>query len=171
MTLITNYLCLIMNIAYLLLGSNEDDRHTWLQLGTDAIIRTCGTILKKSAVYETAAWGLEDQPDFLNQVLCIQTPLKPDHLLAAIQKTEKQLGRQRTVKWGQRTLDIDILFFNDLVWNEPHLKIPHPYLAERRFTLAPLVEIAPSLEHPVLNKSLSTLLLECQDPLIVRKIN
>ncbi len=159
-----------MNTTYLLLGSNEDDRYTWLQLGIESISRICGTIIEKSGIYETAAWGLEDQPDFLNQVLCIHTSLDPDQLLAGIQETEKQLGRQRTVKWGQRTLDVDILFFNDAIWNEPHLRIPHPYLAERRFTLAPLAEIAPDLIHPVLNKSISILLEECSDPLAARKI-
>lgn len=160
-----------MNTTYLLLGSNEGNRLTWLRRGTEYISRMCGTIIKKSGVYETAAWGLEDQPDFLNQVLCLRTALNANQLLTKIQHTEKELGRQRIVKWGQRTLDVDILFFNDAIWNEPHLKIPHPYLAERRFTLAPLAEIAPDLMHPVLNKSISTLLAECNDPLAARKIS
>jgi len=159
-----------MNTTYLLLGSNEGNRFTWLQSGIEHIRRICGTIIEKSGIYETSAWGIEDQPDFLNQVICVHTLLDPEQLLAGIQETERLLGRQRIVKWGQRTLDVDILFFNDTIWNEPHLKIPHPYLAERRFTLAPLAEIAPGLMHPVLHKSVSTLLEECSDPLAAKLI-
>jgi len=158
-----------MNAVYLLLGSNEGDRRRWLQLARTAMAEKAGRIVHASAIYETAAWGVTDQPDFLNQAICIYTALDPQSLLQAVQETEMTLGRQRTVKWGQRTLDIDILFFGDRVIDLPALKVPHPYLAERRFALQPLAEIAPELIHPVLQLSVAQLLAACPDPLAARK--
>ncbi|MBS1687229.1 MAG: 2-amino-4-hydroxy-6-hydroxymethyldihydropteridine diphosphokinase [Bacteroidetes bacterium] len=160
-----------MNTAYLLLGSNEGDRFSWLHQGKEQIELNCGVSNIASSIYQTAAWGLEEQPDFLNQVICIQTLLNPAELLLCIQQIENNLGRQRTVKWGQRTLDIDILLYNSDVINLPNLNIPHPFLEKRRFTLAPLCEIAPSLVHPVLNKTMLQLLEDCPDPLPVKKLD
>lgn len=159
-----------MNTIYLLLGSNEGDRINWLHLGIASIAQHCGVVIAQSGIYRTAAWGIEDQPEFLNQVLCVSTVLQPRELLTVIQDIELQLGRQRVVKWGQRTLDIDILFFNDTIHDEPDLKIPHPYMAARRFTLAPLAEIAPHKIHPLLGKSVLALLEACEDPLVAEKI-
>ena len=160
-----------MNVTYLLLGSNEGDRISWLQQGKEQIELHCGAANDASSIYQTAAWGLEEQPDFLNQVVCIHTLLKPGELLLCIQQIENKLGRQRTVKWGQRTLDIDILLYNNEVINLPDLNIPHPFLEKRRFTLAPLCEIAPNLVHPILNKTMLQLLEDCPDTLPVRKLN
>jgi len=160
-----------MNITYLLLGSNEGDRISWLRKGKEQIELYCGASNIVSSIYQTAAWGLEEQPDFLNQVICIQTFLKPGELLLCIQQIENNLGRQRTVKWGQRTLDIDILLYDNAVINSPDLNIPHPFLEKRRFTLAPLCEIAPNLVHPQLNKTMRQLLEDCPDTLPVRKLN
>lgn len=156
------------NKAYLLLGSNEGDRVGWLQQCIAMLGSQHGKILQTSAVYETAAWGKEDQPDFLNMAVCIETILTPAELLQGIQHIEKELGRQREVKWGQRTLDIDILFFNDTVIRQPDLIVPHPFMQERRFALAPLNEIAPRLLHPVFGKTIQQLLEECPDPLEVK---
>lgn len=159
-----------MKRAYLLLGSNEGNREKWLR---DAIIRiatSCGTIVRMSSIYSTAAWGLEDQPDFLNMALAIDTGLSPTDLLTAIQQIEKDLGRQRDVKWGQRTLDIDILFYDNKVVDLPNLKIPHPELVNRRFALEPLCEIAPTYVHPAVNKTVGLLLDECSDKLEVTKL-
>lgn len=153
------------NTAYLLLGSNEGDRIAWLQHATLLISERIGTISKQSALYQTAAWGLEEQPDFLNMALCVQTTLTATQLLQAANKIEAELGRQRTVKWGQRTLDIDILFYNQDIINTPELIVPHPRLEERRFALVPLHEIAPELKHPVSGKSIRILLEECNDKL------
>lgn len=155
-----------MNTAYLLLGSNEGDRLQWLY---DALAQLDqhGLFADLSPVYETAAWGLEDQPPFLNAALCLQTKLSADDLLKVIQTIEFNLGRQRELKWGQRTLDIDILFYNDMVIDSEELKIPHPHLQNRRFALIPLNDIAPNLVHPMLKQSVATLLMHCPDQLPV----
>lgn len=158
-----------MNKVYLLLGSNEGERINWLKLAMEALITTCGKLIQHSSVYETAAWGLKEQPDFLNMVIELETSLTPLTLLKKIQQIEKNCGRQRKIKWGQRTLDMDILFYNQEVIDTDELKIPHPFLQERRFTLEPLCEIAPTLIHPVLQQSVTTLLEHCTDPLSTRK--
>ena len=155
---------MFMNTVYLLLGSNEGERLQWLY---DALAQLdqFGLFADLSPVYETAAWGLEDQPPFLNVALCLQTKLSAEELLKAIQAIELNLGRQRELKWGQRTLDIDILFYNDVVMDAEELKIPHPHLQDRRFALTPLNDIAPDLMHPVLKQTIATLLEVCPDQL------
>ena len=158
-----------MNTVYLLLGSNEGQREEWLQTAIELLQEKCGDIIKRSAIYETAAWGLEEQPDFLNMALRLNTALSPVELLQQTQAIEHQLGRQREVKWGQRTLDIDILFYNDELTDIPGLKIPHPYIQERRFALVPLAEIAPGYSHPIFHKTITQLLDECNDPLEVNR--
>jgi 2-amino-4-hydroxy-6-hydroxymethyldihydropteridine diphosphokinase len=154
--------------VYLLLGSNEGNRIEWLNKAMAELEQTVGKRIAKSALYETAAWGKEDQPDFLNMALCIETVLSPDELLQANQTIEQHMGRQRTVHWGQRTLDIDILFYGNEVVHLPTLEIPHPRIQDRRFALVPLNEIASGFSHPVLNKTISELLQACPDPLEVR---
>jgi 2-amino-4-hydroxy-6-hydroxymethyldihydropteridine diphosphokinase len=156
--------------VYLLLGSNEGNRISWFQKAMAELEQTVGIITAKSSLYETAAWGKEDQPDFLNMALCIETTLTPEALLQATQTIEQHLGRQRTVHWGQRTLDIDILFYDDVVMSSPTLDIPHPYIQDRRFALIPLHEIAPQLIHPVLHKTIAELLAVCPDTLEVRHL-
>ncbi len=159
-----------MNEAYLSLGSNEGDRMQWLQRAMDLLAINCGTITKRSSVYETAAWGLTDQADFLNMAVEIQTTKTPTELLDAILDIETQLGRQRSVKWGPRTIDIDILLYNNSIIDTTKLIIPHPFLHQRLFTLLPLAEIAPKYLHPKLNKTVSELLAECPDELDVHKV-
>ena len=159
-----------MNKAYLLTGGNEGDSYRYLQQALTNIELICGQILQVSSVYQTAPWGKKDQPDFLNQVLLVNTKLEPHALLAAIFGIEEKSGRIRSVKNAPRTIDIDILFYNQLVLEEPGLSIPHPRIAARRFVLEPLNEISPGLVHPVLGKTISQLLLECTDDLTVKKI-
>src|SRR5579872_2952289 len=142
-----------MNEAYLALGGNEGDRVAWLQKALALLAVKCGDIIKRSAVYETAAWGLGAQPDFLNMAVLINTDKTPVELLGEIHIIETTLGRQRSIKWGPRTLDIDILLYNHEIIDTPELKIPHPFLHMRRFTLVPLAEIAPQYLHPQLNKT------------------
>ncbi|MCB0700710.1 MAG: 2-amino-4-hydroxy-6-hydroxymethyldihydropteridine diphosphokinase [Chitinophagales bacterium] len=156
-----------MNIAYLLLGSNEGDRVQNLE---DAIMLTArfADIKQKSPIYVTAPWGLPDQPDFLNQAIEIATDLTPMELLTHTSGVETELGRQRTIKWGQRTLDIDILFYNDLVLDNKQLTIPHPAIQDRRFALMPLNDIAASLSHPIFKKNIAELLETCLDTLEVK---
>ncbi len=158
-----------MNHAYLLIGGNLGDREQQLSAARELIGRQCGSIISASSLYQTAAWGNTEQPDFLNQALEIATSLNARQLMRRILKTEKMMGRVRKEKYGPRIIDIDILLFNNEQYQFSFLKIPHPELPNRRFALLPLAEIAPDLLHPVLKKSIRQLLVECPDPLEVRK--
>jgi 2-amino-4-hydroxy-6-hydroxymethyldihydropteridine diphosphokinase len=160
-----------MNKAYLIIGGNIGDRMDVLAKGRESIANACGKIIIQSSIYETAAWGKEDQEAFLNQVVLVETVLSSTDLLKTILHIEEKLGRKRIVKYGPRTIDIDILFFNDDVINTEGLKIPHPQMQNRRFVLTPLHEIAAQKFHPLLKKTVSQLLDECPDPLAVNKFN
>lgn len=149
------------------MGSNLGDRTLYLQQARESINRQVGTLTRSSKVYETAAWGKTDQPNFLNQVLEVQTALTPEEVLQRINAIEQELGRVRHEHWGARFIDIDILFYDDLVLQTQRLTIPHPQLHLRRFTLLPLAELAPELKHQVLGKSINQLLQECPDKLEV----
>jgi 2-amino-4-hydroxy-6-hydroxymethyldihydropteridine diphosphokinase len=154
-------------VAYLLLGSNLGDRAAYLQQARQTLAATAGAIVAASSYYETAAWGLEDQPAFLNQVLAVRTALPASELLAACQATEQQAGRERKQHWGARTLDVDILLYGQEIIATPTLVVPHPALPARRFALVPLAEIAPQLLHPQLHQTVAELLANCPDPLAV----
>jgi len=133
--------------AYLSLGSNIGDRLGYLTQATKLLNEHLDiTVVKISSVYETAAWGLEKQADFYNIVLEIETNLLPQGLLEACQKIENTLERTRTIHWGPRTIDIDILLYEDIEIEENYLTIPHKYLLERPFTTIPLAEIAPDAQ-------------------------
>jgi 2-amino-4-hydroxy-6-hydroxymethyldihydropteridine diphosphokinase len=127
-------------------------------------------VLKTSSVYETQAWGKTDAPDYLNQVIFLQTSLQAHAVLEKILSIEIILGRRREEKWGSRTIDIDILFYGHDVINDENLQIPHPELHRRRFTLEPLAEIAPHFIHPLINKNILQLKNELKDNLIVKKL-
>ena len=156
-----------MALAYLLLGSNMGQSKALLANAADRIQQLIGPIQVQSSIYKSDAWGIEDQDPFLNQVLLVETPLSASNLLQSLLKIEQQMGRIRSVKWGARIIDIDILFYDNEQIQDDNLIIPHPALAERRFTLIPLNEIAPDFLHPVLNKTIVSLLLTCTDPLTV----
>jgi 2-amino-4-hydroxy-6-hydroxymethyldihydropteridine diphosphokinase len=156
-----------MNKVFLLIGGNMGDRLQNLHQAIALLSATVGPVIQQSAVYETAAWGKTDQAAFLNQALLLNTSLSARELITAVLLVEERMGRHRTELFGPRVIDIDIMFYNDEVINEPHLTIPHPQLQNRRFALVPLNEIAPNLMHPVLNKTLEELLVECQDELPV----
>ncbi len=152
-----------MNKAYLLIGGNLGDRLANLQHATACIEQRCGKVLLTSAIYETEAWGFKDQPSFYNQALIIATRLSATALMTELLAIEVQLGRIRSTPLGPRTIDLDIIYFNNEIIQTDSLLIPHPRLRERNFVLMPLVEIAPDYIHPVLNKSNTLLLKECGD--------
>ena len=156
-------------VAYLLLGSNIGDRAAHLHQAQKTLAATAGDVIAASAFYETAAWGLEDQPAFLNQALAVRTPLDAHALLAACLATEQQAGRERHQRWAARTLDVDILLYGDAVIQTSTLIVPHLALPARRFALVPLAEIAPQLVHPQLGQTISELLASCPDLLEVMK--
>jgi len=160
-----------MNTAYLLTGGNLGNRQQFLRDAAASIETNCGRVSRLSAIYETEAWGKTDQPSFLNQALELETGLQPDTLIKELLAIEEKLGRRRTEKYGSRTIDIDILLFNDDVIDIPCLCIPHPRMAERRFVLLPLSEIAADKIHPVYRVPIVRLLADCQDPLAVKKFS
>jgi 2-amino-4-hydroxy-6-hydroxymethyldihydropteridine diphosphokinase len=150
--------------VYLSLGSNIGNRQANLAKAVAEIGRRIGAYCSSSGVYETGAWGF-DSANFLNQVIFIETRLSPQSLIALCLEIEKEMGRTRNSDKGyaSRVIDIDILFYNDLILNVENLIIPHPHIQDRRFILIPLHDIASSLRHPVLNKTVSELLAECSD--------
>ncbi|SKB38740.1 2-amino-4-hydroxy-6-hydroxymethyldihydropteridine diphosphokinase [Daejeonella lutea] len=160
-----------MNIAYLLLGSNLGNSIKYLSDASKLITQRLGAVTSASSLYQTASWGKNDQPDFINQVIAIGTELGPSDLLKGVLSIELALGRERKEKWGSRTIDIDILLYGDQIVNESDLKIPHPFLHERRFCLEPLCEIAPKLVHPSLNRPFVDLLNDLSDSLFVKKLS
>jgi 2-amino-4-hydroxy-6-hydroxymethyldihydropteridine diphosphokinase len=155
-------------LTYLLLGSNIGDRAAYLRQARQALAATAGEVVAASALYETGAWGVEDQAAFLNQVLAVRTTLAASALLAACLATEQLAGRERRLRWGARTLDVDILLYGAEIIATPTLTVPHPALPARRFALVPLAEIAPQLVHPQLHLTIVELLAQCPDPLPVR---
>jgi 2-amino-4-hydroxy-6-hydroxymethyldihydropteridine diphosphokinase len=156
--------------VFLLFGSNLGNRHLFLNQAIERIERDISPVMKVSSVYETQSWGKTGEPDYLNQVIMLQTDLPAWAILQKILNIENILGRRREEKWGSRTIDIDILFYGEEIVNEPGLHIPHPELHKRRFTLAPLAEIAPKFIHPVLNKNILQIKSELKDNLIVKKL-
>ena len=146
-----------MAIAYIGLGSNLGDRAAHLHAALDRL-RTRGTVEAVSPFLETDPVGYAEQPRFLNAAVRLRTTLPPDDLLRELLSIETALGRVRTIRWGPRTIDLDLLLYNDLVRDEPVLTIPHPRMHERRFVLEPLATIAPGALHPLLGQTISQLL-------------
>lgn len=161
-----------MNTAYLILGGNQGDCLKNLNDARSLIALEAGSISKFSKIYVTAAWGNEDQSDFYNQAICLKTQLSASDLLTKLLELEEKLGRKRGgEKWQARTIDIDILFYNEEIIHQKNLVIPHPFIQERRFVLVPLNDIAKEFIHPILQKDIQTLLLECVDKLNVKLLD
>lgn len=158
-------------IVYLLLGSNLGDREGLIIDALERIQHEIGEIVSKSSRYETAAWGKEDQPSFLNIAAGVATKLSPLEVLDKALAIELELGRVRKEKWGARLIDIDVILYgNEIVDEAEKLQIPHPRMQERRFVLEPLAEIAGKLIHPVIQRSITEILNELNDNLTVSKI-
>jgi len=156
--------------VFLLLGSNLGDRKAFLQQAINMIGADLGPVAEKSSIYETEAWGKTDEPNYLNQIVRVNTELPAMRVLEKVLRIETGMGRMRDEKWGSRIIDIDILFYGQDIINEPSLIVPHPELHKRMFTLVPLSEIAPDFQHPVLKKTIFNLKSELKDNLIVKKL-
>lgn len=149
----------------LMIGGNESDTRQLFKKAIHLIEEKAGKITKESSLYVSEPWGEIEQPDYINQAVIIETRHNPVDLLHQLLEIENQLGRKRIVQNGPRTIDIDILFYKDLIINTPNLQIPHPRMHLRRFNLVPLNEIAPEWMHPVFNVPVTELLDTCTDPL------
>lgn len=158
-----------MSTTVLLLGSNVGDKLGHLDQAIAAITKEIGTVVQRSSVYESEAWGNSNQEPFYNQAVVVETELQARAILFKIHAIEAAAGRVRSEseKWQPRTLDIDILFLDDQVIHEKDLTIPHPELANRNFALLPLMEILPEFIHPVLQKPIDELYFESTDNLEV----
>ncbi len=156
-----------MNRIFLITGGNIGDRKKNLQKAAMLIEKNIGKIIESSSIYETEAWGNNNQPAFYNQVHIIESKFSAQQIMNKILQIEKQMGRIRTIKNAARIIDIDILFFNDEIINLPNLIVPHMEINNRRFVLMPLNELAPDLIHPVLKQSIHELLSSCKDTLKV----
>ncbi len=155
------------DMLYLLLGSNLGQREEQLRRAGLLAGRYIGTLLRASSIYQTEPWGESGQPFFLNQALELSCRLSPDEVLEQIQRIEKELGRQERRRWMERELDMDILLYGQQTVNQPGLTIPHAQLAQRRFALLPLAELAPDFIHPLSGLSIAEMLRSCEDPLQV----
>lgn len=158
-----------MNTIYLLLGSNLKNPEQQLSIARMHIESEIGETIQSSSLYATSAWGNTNQPDFLNQVIIVQSDFSARNTMDTILKIEENMGRIRTQKNAPREIDIDILFFNNDIINLHDLSVPHPLLQERKFVLIPLKEIAPDFKHPILLKTTQELLEMCTDSLDVQK--
>jgi 2-amino-4-hydroxy-6-hydroxymethyldihydropteridine diphosphokinase len=159
-----------MHKVYILLGSNMGKRKSFLSRARQLIAAQAGVIVTESSIYETAAWGNINQQAFLNQIIIIKSRLGADVLMQTLLNIEKELGRTRTKKFGPRTIDLDILFFDDLVMKTPLVTIPHPAIQERKFVLIPLAELSPRKIHPVYQQTVTRLLKNCADILAVKQL-
>ena len=162
-----------METCYVLFGSNMGDKNQIFAQACLYINNRCGHIVKVSSAYESEPWGFEADEWFLNRVVVLETELPPEHLLLELLDIERELGRVRHPEhsgYCSRTADLDILYYGDLIIDTAMLTVPHPRLHLRRFALAPLCEVAPNLEHPILHMTQMELLQQCPDDSIVREI-
>ena len=153
-----------MEISYLMLGGNLGDRMHYLCRSIDLLNRNAGAVIAMSSIYESEPWGFDSRQWFLNQAVALETNLSPFELLECVQQIEKSLGRRRTQKgYQERTIDIDIILYGNIVINAPQLVIPHPLMTERMFVMLPMAELAPDMEHPVLHSTMTYLKEHCED--------
>ena len=157
---------------FILLGGNQGDKSLTFKEAITNLEKSVGQVVEKSSIYETEPWGFQSNDYFWNQVLIILTQLPPEEVLQHTKRIEKELGRTRTKeKYCSRIIDIDILFYDDLVLHSVDLELPHGRIIDRRFVLEPLVEIAPLFYHPVFGQTIVELLENCSDTLAVSRIS
>ena len=160
-----------MHQVFLGIGGNLGNKRDNLKKVIVLIENQLGEIRKKSSVYESPPWGFQAEKNFWNMVVQIETGLKPEELLQQIKTIEQEFGRKRlTGNFTSRKMDIDILYFDDLILENKKLKIPHPHIHERLFVLVPLVEIDPELEHPKFKKTSLQLLDSCMDKSEIKNV-
>jgi 2-amino-4-hydroxy-6-hydroxymethyldihydropteridine diphosphokinase len=153
-----------MSLVYLILGGNRGNTKEIFSQAIDLVTSNIGPIIVRSSLYKSDSWGFSSDV-FMNQVITVRTNLSPQDLLAQIQHIENQLGRVRISKnYEARTIDIDLLYFDNLVLNSSDLTIPHPRIADRKFVLIPLAEVAPDLKDPGTGMTVQEMLLKCKDP-------
>ncbi len=151
-----------MEQVVLLIGGNLGDREK-LILEAEKLLAKTFEVVDRSSIYETPAWGKASKNAYLNRALVVETSLGPREVLLAAQEVENLLGRERKEKWGDRTMDIDIIYIGQKVINTTKLKVPHPLMAQRKFVLVPLVEVLPDFLHPELEQNSQELLEVCPD--------
>jgi len=149
-------------ISHIHIGTNQGDLSVNLKKALE-LLKTKGVILEQSHVYETEAWGKDDQPNFYNMAVSYQTDLEPHALLHLVNEIEDELGRERNEKWGERIIDLDIITYDDKVISDEKLVIPHRLMHKRNFVLIPMIEIAGDWLHPIKEKTIDELYIECQD--------
>lgn len=149
--------------CHLHLGSNMGDKKLQIARAIQMIEESIGPIWASSSYYETEAWGKTDEENYINVALEVEHYMTPLQLLKAVNTIEDNLGRVRIEKWGARTIDIDIIFVEDIIIDTEKLTIPHKWMEKRNFVLYPMAEIAEAFVHPVLNKTVKELLEECED--------
>ena len=159
-----------MNSVVLHLGSNIGSKKSNIDLAILLISQEIGLINTQSSYYVTDAWGIEDQPSFINAAVIVDSLLEPEEILEKIHVIEQKLGRRKIEKWGPRIIDIDILFFNKQIIEKANLKIPHPEITNRNFVLVPLKELMPEFVHPVLHTTIEYLCEKCEDKGRIRKL-
>ena len=158
-----------MNKVFLQLGSNLGDRVQLLADAIASIEKRVGVVRKRSKIYESTPWRIEGQENYLNQVIKVETDLQAKDVLSTVLSIENNLGRVRLEKWGERLIDIDIIFYNDAIIEIEELCIPHKHMHERMFVLMPLHSIAPEMKHPKYNKTVDELLQICTDIELVQE--
>jgi len=147
-----------MSIVYIGIGSNLGDRQKSCLRAIELLQERGIVVIKKSSLYETEPWGYKDQPQFINMAIEGETEFNPKELLMVLKNIEREIGREESLRWGPRKVDLDILLFDTIILTEDSLEIPHPLLHKRDFVLKPLCEIASDIHHPLLKMSISDLL-------------
>ena len=153
---------------YLLMGSNLGDRVQNLKNCLNEVENRVGKVLRVSSIYETEAWGLRDQDSFLNVAMEVSSDLSPKEMITIFDEIEKNGGREKTIKWGPRVIDLDILYYSDIILKTLQLQIPHKEIQNRNFVLVPMIELNKDFIHPVFNKTQNELLELCKDNLEVK---